>query len=196
MNQKMSKRAFANSFKAKSKPKSKWTLERGRKVTWKKQRAQRRPVQDVGAYTGGTGGACSEKGLSQGHLLMGNLFYHIIHRLVDHLIDLIRNGLYHKLLYQEGGYRFRVKVHRNSLLLDELIDSLLQHRQGSRIVRHKRRHDLTRGMGIELVQKRFTLNPHVSKYHWTRALPRTRQRKQEKANPHLLLPIENSLSFN
>ena len=38
MNPKMSKRAF-NSFKSKSKPK-KWTLERGRKVTWKRQRAQ------------------------------------------------------------------------------------------------------------------------------------------------------------
>ena len=40
MNPKMSKRAFANSFKAKSKAKSKWSLERGQKVTWKKQRAQ------------------------------------------------------------------------------------------------------------------------------------------------------------
>jgi len=39
MNPKMSKRAFA-SFKSKSNPKSKWTLERGQKVTWKKQRAQ------------------------------------------------------------------------------------------------------------------------------------------------------------
>ena len=43
MNPKMSKRAFANSFKAKSKAKSKaekWSIERGRKVTWKRQRAQ------------------------------------------------------------------------------------------------------------------------------------------------------------
>lgn len=40
MNPKMSKQSFAKSFKAKSKAKSKWSLERGQKVTWKKQRAQ------------------------------------------------------------------------------------------------------------------------------------------------------------
>ena len=40
MNPKMSKQSFAKNFKAKSKAKSKWVLERGRKVTWKKQRAQ------------------------------------------------------------------------------------------------------------------------------------------------------------
>ena len=36
----MSKQSFAKNFKAKSKAKSKWSLERGQKVTWKKQRAQ------------------------------------------------------------------------------------------------------------------------------------------------------------
>jgi hypothetical protein len=42
MNPKMSKRAFAKNFKAKSKDKAKqkWALERGQKVTWKRQRAQ------------------------------------------------------------------------------------------------------------------------------------------------------------
>ena len=40
MNPKMSKQSFAKNFKAKSKAKSKWSLERGQKVTWKKQRAQ------------------------------------------------------------------------------------------------------------------------------------------------------------
>lgn len=147
----------------------------------------RRPVQDVGTYTGGayTGGVeGTGKSLGQGHLLLRHLFYHIIHRLVNQFIDLIRNGLYDKLLYQEGGYSFRVNVHRNSLLLDELIDRLLQYRQRRRIVRHKRRHDLTCGMGIELVQKRPTLDTYIPNHDRARTLPSTRQRKQEKSNPH------------
>jgi hypothetical protein len=134
----------------------------------------RRPVQDVGPYTGGYTG----KGLSQGHLLMSHLFYYIM----DHIIHLVTNRLYHKMSHKEGSNFFRVD--RQCFVFDELIDRVLQHRQCLCIVRHKRRHDLTRGMGVELVQKRLTLDTYIPNHDRARTLPSTRQRKQEPTNPH------------